>query len=117
MGSIPRLEKFCFCLSVYQGVLFFSIGLALLWIVRALGILASGSSLGNSVWTLVWCIANVIAYGLVLLAMRRSNKTFMIPALILCVFNIVVGIIAVIIELAYLLFFGAIVLLIIVCLT
>ena len=49
LPKIPRLEKFCFCMDVHTGVLAFSIGLIVLWILYALGALfGANSTTGNA---------------------------------------------------------------------
>ena len=64
------------------------------------------NSSGNGIWALIWCVLNVVAYALVVFAMRKSNKVFIIPALIISIFDIIVGIIQGIIALAYLWIFS-----------
>ena len=61
---------------------------------------------GNGIWALIWCLLNVVAYALVVFAMRKSNKVFIIPGLIISIFDIIVGIIQGIIALAYLWIFS-----------
>ena len=48
---------------------------------------------GNGIWAAIWCVSNVAAYILVIVAMKRSRKVFIIPALIISGFDIVLGII------------------------
>ena len=48
LPTIPRLEKFCFCMDVHTGVKSSSIGLIILWICYALGaIFGTNSSAGH----------------------------------------------------------------------
>ena len=47
---------------------------------------------------MIWCLGNVAAYVLVVLAMKKSNKVYVIPALVISVFDIVVGVIQAIIS-------------------
>eukprot|EP00092_Neocalanus_flemingeri_P004059 GFUD01004369.1.p1 GENE.GFUD01004369.1~~GFUD01004369.1.p1 ORF type:complete len:158 (-),score=26.93 GFUD01004369.1:49-522(-) len=117
LPKIPRLEKFCFCMDVHTGVKSCTLSLIILWIIYALGALFGKSSTGNSIWAVIWCVANVAAYVLVILAMRKSNKMFIIPALIISVFNVIVGIIQAIIAFASLWIISAIIILIIVGIT
>ena len=53
---------------------------------------------GNGIWAVIWCICNMVAYVLVILAMKKSNKMFIIPALIISVFDIIVGVIQAVIA-------------------
>ena len=53
---------------------------------------------GNGIWAVIWCVCNIAAYGLVILAMKRSNKMFIIPALIISIFDVIVGIIQCIVS-------------------
>eukprot|EP00092_Neocalanus_flemingeri_P002860 GFUD01003058.1.p1 GENE.GFUD01003058.1~~GFUD01003058.1.p1 ORF type:complete len:168 (-),score=23.83 GFUD01003058.1:47-550(-) len=118
LPKIPRLEKFCFCMDVHTGVKSCTLSLIILWIIYALGALfGNNASTGNSIWAVIWCVANVAAYVLVILAMRKSNKMFIIPAVIISVFNVIVGIIQAIIAFASLWIISAIIILIIVGIT
>ena len=53
---------------------------------------------GNGIWAVIWCVCNVAAYVLVILAMRKSNKMFIVPALIISVFDVIVGVIQAVIA-------------------
>ena len=46
---------------------------------------------GNGIWAAIWCVCNVAAYILVIFAIKKSNKMFIIPALVISVFDIIVG--------------------------
>lgn len=114
LPKIPRLEKFCFCMDVHTGVRSFSLGLIILWILYALGALfGSNSTAGNGIWAVIWCICNVVAYVLVILAMKKSNKMFIIPALIISIFDVIVGVIQAVIAFASLWIISAIIILLI----
>jgi len=115
LPKIPRLERFCFCLDVHTGVQYASIGLCVIWIIYA--VLALIASIGAGIWALIWCVGNVAAYVLVILGMKKSNKLYVIPALVLSVFNIVVGVIQAIINFVSLWFFSAVAILVITALT
>merc|ERR1711970_972329 len=101
-------------MDVHTGVKSFSLGLIILWVLYAIGALfGANSTVGNGIWAVIWCVCNIAAYILVILAMRRSNKMFIVPALIISVFDVIVGIIQCIIAFAKLWIFSAIVILII----
>ena len=55
---------------------------------------------GNGIWAVIWCVCNVVVFLLVILAMKKSNKMFIIPALIVSIFDIIVGIIQAIVAFA-----------------
>ena len=114
LPKIPRLEKFCFCMDVHTGVLAFSIGLIVLWILYALGALfGANSTTGNGVWAVIWCAINVVVYGFVIVGMKQAKRIFLIPALIVSVFDFFVGLIQTIIAFISLWILSAIIILII----
>eukprot|EP00092_Neocalanus_flemingeri_P006363 GFUD01006849.1.p1 GENE.GFUD01006849.1~~GFUD01006849.1.p1 ORF type:complete len:154 (-),score=37.54 GFUD01006849.1:211-672(-) len=117
LPTIPRLERFCVCLDVHTGVKYFSLGLMVLWIVYTLAAIFGAGNIGNIIWAIIWCAATVVCYGLVILAMQKSNKLYMFPALIISVFNIIVGAIQAVIAFVSLWIFSAIVILIITAIT
>merc|ERR1712179_25048 len=94
MPPVPRLSRFCFCLDVHTGVKYFSIGLGIVWIINSLGALFGEKRTGgDKIWTVIWCLANLAAYVLVLIAMKQNKKKFIIPALVIAIFDVVVSII------------------------
>jgi len=113
MPKIPRLEKFCFCMDVHGGVRAVSIGLMVLWVLRTL-VAIFGSNSGNYIWTIILSLINVAAFFLVLYGMRKPDNRFLIPAMVICIFDVVEEIIAAIVYFAKLWWGSAIVCLIIV---
>eukprot|EP00092_Neocalanus_flemingeri_P017342 GFUD01018757.1.p1 GENE.GFUD01018757.1~~GFUD01018757.1.p1 ORF type:complete len:145 (-),score=21.77 GFUD01018757.1:201-635(-) len=118
LPAVPRLSRFCVCMDVPTGVRNFTLGLIVLWILYALGaVFGPNSSQGNKIWSVIWCLGVLAAYVLVILAMKKSNKMLMLPALIISVFNVVVGTFYLIISFLTLNIIGAIFILIIVGIT
>ena len=48
---------------------------------------------GNWVWAIIWSIANLLVYAAVIFGMMKARKIFLLPALFVSVFDIIVGII------------------------
>ena len=97
---------------------FASIGLVVIWIVYVLGaFLGSPSDLGNGVWAIIWCVINIACFAGVLYGLAKKNMRFLIPALCISVFNILVGIINVLVNFITFNWFSAVWLLMIVGLT
>ena len=97
---------------------FASIGLVVIWIVYVLGaFLGSPSDLGNGVWAIIWCVINIACFAGVLYGLTKKNMHFLIPALCISVFNILVGIINVLVNFITFNWFSAVWLLMIVGLT
>ena len=42
-------------------------------------------------WALIWCLATIAAYVAVIIGMRRNDKKFLIPAMGISMFNVVIG--------------------------
>ena len=47
---------------------------------------------GNGIWAFIWSVCVVAVYSLVILGMRKSNKFFILPALIVSIINAIIGI-------------------------
>ena len=94
---VPKLTKFL-CLDLIQGVTYTTFGLAALWIIYAISAFFNMASDGLKIWSLIWCVANVVAYGAVILGMKRNNRLYLLPCLYICIFNVIVGIITGIIN-------------------
>ena len=89
---MPKLEKFLFCMDVPTGVRNMSIGLMILWILYLIGNVATVNTTGNKAWGAIWSIASIVVYAAVLYGMRVTKKILLLPALIVSVFNFIVGI-------------------------
>ena len=48
---------------------------------------------GEGIWSVIWCLGNLAAYVLVLIAMKQNKKSFILPALVIAIFDVVVSII------------------------
>ena len=94
---VPKLTKFLVCLDLYQGVKYTTFGLAALWIIYAI-VAFFKMATGGAIWSLIWCVANLVAYGGVILGMKRNNRLYLLPCLYICIFNVIVGIITGIIN-------------------
>merc|ERR1712215_17437 len=90
MFLIPRINRFC-CLDVKTGIKYFCIGLSILWIITALAAFFGGedNSAGYSIWNVLLAVCNVVVYVLVILGIKNNNKMFIIPALIVSIFDII----------------------------
>ena len=53
---------------------------------------------GNGIWAVIWCVCNVVAYVMAILAMKKNNKMLIIPAIIISLFDVVVGVIQAVIA-------------------
>ena len=93
---VRKLDKFL-CLDLKQGVTFTTFGLAALWIIYAISAFFN-MALSGAIWSTLWCVANVVAYGAVILGMKRNNRLYLLPCLYICIFNVIVGIITGIIN-------------------
>ena len=93
---VPKLTKFL-CLDLIQGVTYTTFGLAALWIIYAISAFFD-MALSGRIWSTLWCVANVVAYGAVILGMKRNNRLYLLPCLYICIFNVIVGIITGIIN-------------------
>ena len=47
---------------------------------------------GNWIWAIIWSIANLLVYAAVIFGMMKTRKIFLLPALFVSVFNVIVGI-------------------------
>ena len=93
-----------------------SIGLIVIWIIYVLGAFL-GSVLGNGIWATIWCVINIACFAGVLYGLAKKNMRFLIPALCLSVFNIIVGFINAVVNFITLSWFSAVWLLVLVGLT
>ena len=53
---------------------------------------------GNKIWGVIWCVANIAVYALVLVGMKQGKKIFLLPALIVSIFDVIVGLLQAIIA-------------------
>ena len=60
---------------------------------------------GFAIWSLIWCLVTVGVYGLVIWGMQKNNRLYLLPALYMTLFNIILGIINAIINFATLAWF------------
>ena len=95
-------------MDVPTGVRNTSIGLMVLWIIYLIGdVLGStNGGVGRRAWGCIWSIASIIVYGAVVYGMRVNKKILLLPALIINVFNILVGILNGIINFIFLAWFS-----------
>jgi len=114
--QVPKMEKFCCCLDLVTGVTYFSFGLIVIWIIYFIQSAIFGG-VGGIIWAAMWSGANVLCYLAVVYGIKKSMKFFLLPALCINVFNVVVGVINAIINFVFLNLFGAIWLLAIAALT
>ena len=103
---VPKLTKFLVCLDLYQGVKYTTFGLAALWIIYAIVAFFNMVALSGAIWSLIWCVANLVAYGGVILGMKRNNRLYLLPCLYMCIFNVIIGTINGIINFATLAIFS-----------
>ena len=94
-----------------------SICLIVIWVIYVLGTFLGGSSVGNGVWAVIWCVINIACFSAVLYGLIKNNMLFLIPALCISMFTILVGIINVLVNFVTFNWFAAIWLLAIVGLT
>ena len=100
-----------------MGVRYASILLTVIWIIYVFGAFFGGSSISNGVWAVNWCILNIACFAAVLYGLEKNNMFFLIPALCLSIFDIVGGLVNVLVNFITLNWFAAIWLLAIFALT
>jgi len=105
---IPKLEKFCFCMDTKAGVKVGAIVLVIWYVLILLGALTGGSGTGNSVISVILCLINLAAFALVLYGQHKGESKFLIPAIYLCLADVVIGIIWGIVLFIFLAWFAAI---------
>merc|ERR1712181_52882 len=88
-----------------------------IWVIYVLGAFLGGSSVGNGVWAVIWCVINIACFSGVLYGLSKNNMLFLIPDLCISVINILVGIINALVNFVTFNWFAAIWLLVIVGLT
>ena len=101
-----RLEKFCFTFDLYLSVKYTSVFLIVLWIIYAIGVLASHGNVGSIIWGLIWTLANIAAFLGVIYGMQRTRKAFLLPAVILVPIFVIIGVVNGIINFVTLSIFG-----------
>ena len=101
-----RLEKFCFMFDLYLSVQYTSVFLIVLWIIYAIGVLASHGNVGSIIWGLIWTLANIAAFLGVIYGMQKTRKTFLLPAVILVPIFVIIGVVNGIINFVTLSIFG-----------
>ena len=101
----PRLEKFCFMFDLYLSVKYTSFLMVLLWAIYALGSIISVVS-GNSIWAMIWSVANIVAFIGVVFGMNKNVKMYLVPAIILCPIAVVIGCINIIVNFVTFSIFG-----------
>ena len=102
----PRLEKFCFMFDLYLSVKYTSYILILIWVVYAISVILSFGGGGNMIWGIIWTLINIGGFLGVVYGMNKNNRTFLVPALVLCVLAVVIGVINGIINFATLAIFS-----------
>ena len=101
----PRLEKFCFMFDLYLSVKYTSFLMVILWAIYALSSIISAVT-GNSIWAMIWSVANIVAFLGVVFGLRKNVKMYLMPALVLCPIAVVIGCINVIVNFVTLSIFG-----------
>ena len=105
------------CLHVFL-LRYVSICLILIWVIYVLGAFLGGSdSTSNWIWAIIWCVLNIVCFSGVLYGLANNKRFCLLPALAVCIFDIVVGVINVLVNFITLNWFAAIWLLAIACLT
>ena len=84
----PRLEKFCFMFDLYLSVKYTSYLLIILWAIYAIGVIVDIGG-GNMIWGIIWTLINIGGFLGVVYGMNKNNRTYLVPALILCVLAVV----------------------------
>ena len=96
-SKVPRLEKFCFCFEVHPGVKIGTLFLILLWVIYFLISIFEGGGI-LALWGLIFTTANIVSFLAVLYGIRNHKQMFLKPALIICVIDVVLGIIEAIVN-------------------
>jgi len=91
--KIPRLEKFCFCMDVKTGVKVGAIVLIIWYVIILIGGVTVSSNTGNSVFSVIFTLINIAVFGCVLFGLHKNNPKFLIPAIVLCLIDVIIGII------------------------
>lgn len=95
--KIPRLDKFCFCMDLRTGVKVGAIVLVI-WYVIVLITSVTGGNTGNSVFAVLLCLVNVAAFGLVLFGLQKGIAKYLLPAIFLCLVDVIIGVVWAIIQ-------------------
>jgi hypothetical protein len=90
--KIPRLEKFCFCMDLKTGVKVGAIVLVIYYVIVLIAGVTGGNT-GNSIFAVILCLVNVAAFGLVLYALQKEIAKFMLPAIFLCLIDVIIGVV------------------------
>ena len=98
-------------------VRYVSICLILIWIIYVFGAFLGGSSSSNWIWAIIWCVLNIAAFSSVLYGLAMNKRFCLLPALVISIFDIIVGVINILVNFISLNWFAAIWLLAIACLT
>jgi len=118
LPAIPKLNNMCGCLEVKRGVLIWSAVLTVLWIIYLIDVLIANVTIGSKIWGVIWAVAGVAVYGLVVFALWKDKpRNYLLPAMFVSAFNVVVSVINAIINFVFLAWLGAIILLIIAAIT
>ena len=136
LSKIPRVQKFCFCMDVVDGVRYVhalkalhcshmcfilvryaSICLILAWIIYVFAAFLGGSNSSTWIWAIIWCGLNIACFSGVLYGLANNERSCLLPALVISVFNIIVGVINILVNLMSLNWFAFLWLLAIACLT
>ena len=76
-----------------------------------------GSNSSNWIWAIIWCGLNIACFSGVLYGLASNKRFCLLPALVISVFNIIVGVINILVNFISLNWFAAIWLMAIACLT
>lgn len=90
--KIPRLEKFCCCMDIRTGARNMAIILIILNVLQiiAAGAGGDGASIG---WSVFFAIFNIVCWVAVIIGLKKGIAKYLIPAMIVCVFDVVIGVI------------------------
>ena len=112
--SYVRLQ---FAALLFFLVRYVSICLILIWIIYVFGAFLGGSGSSNWIWAIIWCALNIACFAAVLYGLAKNKRFCLLPALAISIFDIIVGVINILINFISLNWFAAIWLLAIACLT
>jgi len=90
--KIPRLEKFCCCMDIRTGARNMAIVLIILNVLQIVA--AAGGGDGASIgWSVIFGILNIVCWVAVIVGLKKGIAKYLIPAMIICLVDVVVGVI------------------------
>jgi len=106
---IPHLSNFCCFFQVRDGVKVGAIAMIIYTaLVLAIQIVNDRDNVANTVWSVIWLGFNFAAFFGVLAALWKDLPKLIIPAMLICVIDVLLSIISAIVNFVFLAWFSAV---------